>query len=143
MPCSVPIHLDRNEEGFFCDNNAKLYELRSVRNGNIGGASFRVAKGITVHSGGFRSESKDEWREISTGALYVTNKRIIFNGDKKTRIIKLSEVLSIDRNYQSAMVNSNKLQKPLIFGSINGQIFADIVDCLCEVDRLPLKEDAT
>ena len=139
-PCLLPIHLDKGEEGFYCDETAKLYELRAIRNGNLGGASFRVAKGITIHSGGFRSESHDEWREIARGALYVTNKRIIFNGDKKNRIIKLSDVMSVDRGYRVATVNSDQLQKPIAFGSINGQMFADIVDALCEVDR-PSKEE--
>ena len=137
----LPIHLDKGEEGFYWDETANLYELRAVRDGKVGGASFRIAKGVTIHSGGFRSESHDEWREIANGALYVTNKRIIFDGDKKNRVIKLSEVMSVDRGYRVAVVNSAKLQKPIALGSINGQMFADIVDALCDVDRPPSSEE--
>lgn len=128
---AVSIHLQKGEACYFRDTTAELYELRAVRDGRVGGASVRVMKGVTIHSGGFRSESHDEWRKIATGALYVTNKRIIFDGNMKNRILKLEDVMSIDPSYREACVNSNKLQKPFVFGEINGQIFATIVNSLC------------
>ncbi|MBR3221248.1 MAG: hypothetical protein IKF72_03370 [Kiritimatiellae bacterium] len=73
----------------------------------------------------------------------MTNKRIIFDGDKKNRIIKLSDVLSVDRGYRIVTVNSDATQKPIAFGAINGQMFADIVDMLCDaVGRQQSKEVA-
>lgn len=126
----LPIHLTKGEEGYFCDTSAVLYEPRSVRTGNVGGASFRVAKGVTIHSGGFSSESHDEWRETSRGTLYVTNKRIIFDGEMKNRVIPIADVMSVSAGYRNAVVNSHKLQRPVAFDSINGQIFAGVVNAL-------------
>lgn len=127
----LPIHLTKGEVGYFHDPTAALYEPRAVRDGRAGGASVRVMKGITIHSGGFRSESHDEWRKIATGALYVTDKRIIFDGDMKNRTIPLADVMSVVPGYRDACVNSHKLQKPVAFGDINGQVFAAIVNALC------------
>lgn len=126
------IRLKKGELCYFKDSTAKLLEPRSVRSGGFGGASIRVAKGVSIHSGRFASESHDEWREITTGALYVTNRRIIFDGATKNREILMSDVMSVQPGFRTAVVNSHKLQKPVGFSSINGQIFATVVDSISE-----------
>ena len=126
------IHLKKGELCYFKDSTATLLEPRSVRSGGFGGASIRVAKGVSIHSGRFASESHDEWREITTGALYVTNRRIIFDGATKNREILMSDVMSVQPGFRTAVVNSHKLQKPVGFSSINGQIFATVVDSISE-----------
>ena len=126
------IRLKKGELCYFKDSTAKLLEPRSVRSGGYGGASIRVAKGMSIHSGRFASESHDEWREITTGALYVTNRRIIFDGATKNREILLPDVMSVQPGFRCAVVNSHKLQKPVGFSAINGQIFATVVDSVSE-----------
>ena len=132
--CEVNLHLAKGEVCYFKNLTAELYELRAVRDGRAAGTSVRVMKGVTIHSGGFKSESHDEWRKVSMGALYVTNKRIIFDGELKNRIIPIADVMSVVPDYRKVCVNSHKIQKPLAFGSINGQIFADIVNALYETE---------
>lgn len=128
----APIHLKKGEACYFADPTATLLEPRAVRSGGFGGGSVRVAKGISIHTGRITSESHDEWRRITTGALYVTNKRIIFDGATKNRTVEISDVMSVERGYRYAMVNSHALQRPLAFGSINGQIFATVVDTIAD-----------
>lgn len=126
------IHLKKGELCYFKDSTATLLEPRSVRSGGFGGASIRVVKGISIHSGRFASESHDEWRAITTGTLYVTNRRIIFDGATKNREILMPDVMSVHPGFRLAVVNSHKLQKPVGFGTINGQIFATVVDSISE-----------
>ena len=126
----VPIRLKKGEVCFFYDPTATLCEPRAVRSGGYGGTSIRVARGVSIHTGRFGSESHDEWRKITEGALYVTNRRIIFDGALKNRVISIADVLSIAPGARAAVVNSQKLQKPLAFASINGQIFADVVNTI-------------
>ena len=126
----VPIRLKSGEVCFYYDPTATLCEPRAVRSGGYGGASVRIARGVSIHTGRFGSESHDEWRKITEGALYVTNRRIIFDGALKNRVISIADVLSIAPGARAAVVNSQKLQKPLAFASINGQIFADVVNTI-------------
>lgn len=126
----LPINLQKGETGYFHASSVTLYEPRAVRSGGYGGGSVRIAKGVTIHSGRFNSESHDEWRPIATGNLYVTDKRIIFDGDMKNRVIKLADVLSIVPGYRDACVNSSQVQRPIGFKNVNGQIFAAVVNAL-------------
>ena len=126
----VPIRLKKGEVCFYYDPTATLCEPRAVRSGGYGGTSIRVARGVSIHTGRFGSESHDEWRKITEGALYVTNRRIIFDGAMKNRVISIADVLSIEPGARAAVVNSQNLQKPFAFASINGQIFADVVNTI-------------
>ena len=126
----VSLNLKKGEVCFFHDPTATLCEPRVVRSGGYGGASVRVARGVSIHAGRFGSESHDEWRAISAGALYVTNERIVFDGATKNRIVRIKDIMSVVPGYREAVVNSEKLQKPMAFASINGQIFADVVNAM-------------
>lgn len=126
----MPINLQKGEAGYFCSTSVTLCEPCAVRSGGYGGASVHVSKGLSLHTGRFASESHDEWREITTGNLYVTDKRIIFDGELKNRVINLEDVMSVAPGYRDACVNSAKLQKPIGFKHVNGQIFAAVVRAL-------------
>lgn len=131
----LPINLQRGETGYFYATSVTLCEPRAVRSGSYGGGSVRVMKGVSIHSGRFASESHDEWRPITTGNLYVTDRRIVFDGQMKNRIIKLDEVMSVSTGYREVCVNSSKLQKPIGFKDVNGQIFAAVVNALSGGDE--------
>ena len=133
---AAPIHLQKGEVCYFADQSATLLEPRAVRSGGYGGGSIRINRHISLHTGRFASESHDEWRLITTGSLYVTSKRIIFDGAIKNRTVKISDVMSVARDYRCAIVNSQSLQKPLAFGAINGQIFGAIVDAVANQSQV-------
>ncbi len=127
---SVPIHLRPGEICVFVDARATLNELQAVHTGNFGGTNFDVADGIGIQTGSFKSEAHDEWRAVTSGSLYVTNFRIIFDGEIRNHSIKISDVLSVVRAPRGALLNLQNRTRPIIFAHINGNIFADIVDAI-------------
>lgn len=60
------------------------------------GTSFRIAKGITYHTGGGLSSPVEEVIPVYTpGYLYITNKRIIFTAREKAFDKKLSALSAL------------------------------------------------
>lgn len=74
-------------------------EPRAVRrtSGGGGGTSFRVAKGVTIRTGtgNSKSESTDEIKNIDTGTLTISTKRIVFSGNIKTITIDLNKIINL------------------------------------------------
>ena len=97
---SVDLLLKKNEHPILELENITLQEPRAVRvsRGGYGGTSIRIAKGITLHTGGTRgrSESHDEIRNIDNGKLLITNKRIMFLGSNRTTNIDINKIVSIE-----------------------------------------------
>lgn len=95
-----PILLRKGEELKAAIPHVSLREPRSVRvsSGGYGGPSFRIAKGVYFRVGGFgsRSESHEEIKIIDEGILTLTNKRIVFSGQKRTLNIKLDKIISVE-----------------------------------------------
>lgn len=95
-----PIIPKKNEKTNLVMNNVSFLEARSVRQtiGGYGGPTFRVAKGVSFRFGGVsaRSVSHDEIKKIDQGTLVLTNKRLIFLGDKKTINIDLRKIVAIE-----------------------------------------------
>ena len=75
-----PILLKAGEEAVFVLAGASLHEPRAVTRGAYGGPSVHVAKGLTLRVGGFQAQSHDELKEIDTGTLVLTTKRLCFAG---------------------------------------------------------------
>ena len=96
----APIILQKNEETLCVLPNIFLCEFRAIRvnRGGYGGASFRVAKGVSIRLGqyGGRGESHPEPRQIDQGTLVVTNKRFIYCGAIKTVDIALRKIVQVD-----------------------------------------------
>lgn len=77
---------------------AALCEIKTVGySGRSAGVSFRVAKGVTLRTGGFKAAPKKELVTAAVGDLIITNKRIIFAGDKKSLSISLDNLVAVDR----------------------------------------------
>jgi hypothetical protein len=80
--------------------NAKLYENRKVtRRVSYGGNTFRfkIAKGWYYRFGdvGVSRKSEDVMTLIDEGVLYVTNKRILFNGSKNNKAIRYNQIIDL------------------------------------------------
>jgi len=122
-PTDTIIVLKKNEVPIYKINNVSLSEPRAVRTskGRYGGASVRVMKGVTLHSGTSTSTSTshDEIKFIDRGELLITNKRIVFLGQNRTTNIDLNKIIAITtRNNEIQVQRSNK-QKPEYFTNIN------------------------
>jgi hypothetical protein len=128
-PISSNICLMGDERCFYSDD-AVLYEPRSVRNSTHLGGGVRVARGVVIGGGNSWSESHDEWRAISSGTLYITNKRIIFDGEMHDRTIKFSALTVVQAGIQELTISCSTRQKTMVFGGINARIARDTIRLL-------------
>lgn len=91
------INLQRGEECYFM-RDAEWHEHRTVtKRIRYGGPTFRVKifKGLYWRMGdlGIQRVTDDVYVHIDSGRLFLTNKRLIFQGAKKTTTISLSKIL--------------------------------------------------
>ena len=97
-PC--PVMLKKDEIPSIIMSNISLREPKAVRQtvGGYSGASIRVAKGVSIRTGGMkgRSESHEEIKIIDSGSLILTTKRLIFIGSKRTTNIDLRKIVAIE-----------------------------------------------
>ena len=128
-PVAVGMHLAKGETAYL-QLRAALCEIRAVRNSTHTGGAFRIAKGVTVGRGYTTSESHDEWRQISTGVLYVTNKRLVFDGDMQNRVVKIDDVVSAQAGAAQVAITAASRQKTMLFDRINGQIVRDVIEMI-------------
>ena len=67
--------------------------------GKTGGASFRVAKGVSIRAGGY-SGTPVHYEELvtyGTGCFAITNKHIYFSGDRKNVRIPHGKIVSLEQ----------------------------------------------
>ena len=131
IPVASDLLLAKGEECYHVENMVTLLEVKSVRYSShsfgsmpVGGSGIRVGRGFS------KSESKDEWRIIATGKLYVTNRQIYFDGDKQDRKIPLDKIATLKADYSAIEVSSDNRQKSMIFQGVNGQIVRQLVQIL-------------
>jgi len=94
------IKLIRGEKLYFKGKDVDWLEMRKVtKRYNYAGptARIKIAKGIYYRLGSISVQpvTEDEWRTIDSGSIYVTNKRLIFMGDKSNKTIRLNRILDI------------------------------------------------
>ena len=94
----APINLQRGEKCHF-STDATWFENRTVtKSVRYGGpaVSIKIMKGLYYRAGSFNVQriTQEEMRQISSGTLYITNKRIVFHGDPKNASIRFSSVIS-------------------------------------------------
>lgn len=119
-----------SDERCFYSDEAVLYEPRSVRNSTHLGGGVRVAKGVMIGGGNSWSEYHDEWRALSSGILYITNKRIIFDGEMHDRTIKLAALTVVQAGIQELSISCSTRQKTMVFSGINARIAQDTIRLL-------------
>ena len=56
--------------------------------------SVRVAKGVTLRAGAIRGQAVKGMVSVASGELVITDKRVIFSGDKKSFAIPLQNLLN-------------------------------------------------
>lgn len=125
----VGLNLSKGEECYFAERT-KLREPRAVRVSRHSGYGVRPLRRVGIFEGESTSESHDEWRTIAHGVLYITNKRLVFAGDKQNRVVKIDEVLSIDTYTNAIDVKTSRRAKSMEFFGLNGQKATDILRAL-------------
>jgi len=129
-PVQSPLVLKDGEECLRVECNVTLFEVRAVRRSThtfgtmpLGNSRIRIGRGYST------SESTDEWRPIAEGRLYVTNKRIYFDGDKQDRKIPLDKIATLKADWSAIEVSSETREKSMIFAGVNGRVCQEIVHC--------------
>lgn len=125
-PRNIGLRLMDDETGYL-ELHTTLCETRSIRNATHTGGAIRIAKGITIGRGYTTSEAHEEWRQISPGILYVTDKRIVFDGETQNRTIKLKDLISVQAALTQVAISTSARQKTMIFDNVNGQIVRDVI----------------
>jgi hypothetical protein len=95
-----PVMLQSSEEPLVVLPDIELWEPRSVRRtaGRHGGPSIRIFPGFTWRMGAFAAESEahEELRKIDTGALTVTDKRVLFTGAMRSTETRISKIIAVE-----------------------------------------------
>jgi hypothetical protein len=130
---SARVILKPGELAFYCGPSV-LFETRAVRHYESGFAGFRVAKGIYIGGSEGHSVSSQEWSRIDPGALTITDKRLIFDGDSANRSVALTKVLAMDSSGVAVEVSVEGRQKSMVFTAANPLILATIIRICCHVD---------
>lgn len=129
-PVATSLILKRGETAYF-SGSADLYETRAVRHYVAGHSGVRIMKGVYVGGSKGKSVSSQEWTKVASGSVVVTNKRLLFDGDKNDRNIALNKIFNIESTADGVEVSCENRQKSMIFASRNPIILAIILRICC------------
>lgn len=77
--------------------------------GGSGGASFRIAKGVTLRTGSYKGTPiRGDVTEESPGQLFITNKRLIFVAPKNNFQTMLDKITAIELYSDGISLQDNK-----------------------------------
>lgn len=129
---NVPILLRSREECYFTvptvwQQNKTITERRGYAGASIG---FRVARGVHFSVGRAVPVSKqyEAIQPVSEGEIYITNKKIVFNGEKKSTSITMGRVIQVEI-YSDAVEIRKTSGKPDYFmmDGAHAEYFAAII----------------
>ncbi len=103
-----------------------LIETRRYRVSNHFGGGRRIKGFGTMMAGQSRSRSYDEWRKIDSGALYLTDRELIFIGQRYSRTFPLCDIQALAVDPLHARVHIKRRDKAVIF-ACNGLILDLII----------------
>lgn len=99
-PINVSIRLAKNELCYYtCPAVWAQIKTKRTRMGYVGGSvGVRVAKGVTLRFGKAvpTYHEREEMTDISGGNLYVTNKKLIFDGDQRSTNITYTRLVNYE-----------------------------------------------
>jgi len=119
-----PILLKTGELTIFVLPNVSLHEPRSVTRGAYGGPSIHVAKGLTIRTGAFQSQSHEELKELDQGTLVLTTKRLCFSGALRSLEIDLRKLISVDAYSNAVAVRRSGKEKTEFFFGLDHHAYS-------------------
>lgn len=135
----LQVNLSKNESIVWGFQNVPLYEEKTLRRyeGGSVGVSVRVAKGVYVHSSGFRGHPVDHETtvRIDTGYMAFTNKNIHFVGEHKAVKIPYSHVAGYAYYSNGIKVMKNGVSaKPFLFITGYGWFVSNLVQNIKNIE---------
>ena len=87
--------LIKPDEKAYAAARGNLQEMKTVGYASgTSGVSVRVAKGVTLRSGGTRGGAIKDMVSVASGELVITDKRVIFAGDRKSFVVALGDLVN-------------------------------------------------
>ena len=128
---SIWINLQAGERCYY-NTQVEWYENRTVtQRVNYSGPSYRVKimKGVYYRWGSSNVQriTQDVLKLIDTGTVYITNKRIIFTGQRKNSNIPLKKVLSITPYSDGVGIDKDTGKSPVLSVAANADILAMMI----------------
>jgi len=131
------LHLHRNEICYFTAPATWLENRTVTRSIRYGGpaVSIRIMKGVYYRTGQYDLQriTEEEMREVDSGTIYVTGKRIIFTGSRRNTTIRLDRILSVNPFSDGVEIVKDAGKNPVfrltrdidIFAMILGRVISD------------------
>jgi hypothetical protein len=120
----------QTEHGINLNNDELLYEMydecawfdlkrSQQRSWNYHGLGLRIplGGGLSYRLGSIQNLNPDnlfEYKETSKGKVYLTNKRIIFQGESENKTVTLKSLLDIEQYNDSCVIGKSTGKKPII-----------------------------
>ena len=102
----APILLGKDEVVLWCYDGVTMYQekVKHEMVGSHSGFSFRIVKGVTYRTGGFKGHPVEHsyMENAGTGSLYITNKHIIFHSSMRSVKIPYKKIIGLNP-YQDGM----------------------------------------
>lgn len=127
----VGINLRRGEKCYYQVHCDWLEERKITTGIAYAGPTMRlkIAKGIYWRAGRLQGKriSEDRWLIIDSGDLFLTNRRLIFMGDRGNKTIRLNRILDFEVFSNGIDIQKDKGKSPFLEFSENTDIFAMIL----------------
>jgi hypothetical protein len=127
---SPDISLSHREECYM-QRSVDWYEMRRLRLGvAYAGPSLRlrIAKGVYWNMGTFARApiTTDQLQKIDSGTVYITNRRLLFDGALKNAAIKLDKIINISPYTDGVGIEKDAGKSPILG-------FTDDIEMFCAV----------
>jgi hypothetical protein len=113
-------------EAAFRVEPSKLFETRAVR---VYGDTGTRLYGVYYIDGG-ASESYQRLRELDSGLIILTNKRLVFDGTSEKHAVTLADIISVQCWADAIEVHTSRRPKSQVYTVANPFIWKGLIDVL-------------
>ena len=128
---SSDIKIQKSEKLYFKANLNWLEQRRITKRVDYHGITGRIkiARGIYYRAGSMQAQpvSEDILKQIDSGTIYLTNKRLIFRGSKGNKTIRLDKILDAEPYSNGIHIQKDSGKSPFLEFSNNLDIFSMIL----------------
>ena len=104
--------LKKGERLIFDIPDIQCCEERNIKiKGGYQGFSVRIMKGVSYRFGGFEAKAEKKVVPIDVGNFILTNKRVVFSGEKKSNDYPLSKIVTVEPLDNGILINKSGKQK--------------------------------
>jgi hypothetical protein len=125
------INLYKGEKLYFKGHAEWVEHKQVTRRFNYGGPTARIklAKGIYYRAGslGVNRTTEDVWQHLDSGIIYLTERRIIFMGQRGNKNIRLNKILTFNPYSNGVDIQKSTGKSPFLEFSHNVDIFSMIL----------------